>query len=464
MVRLFRHYIPASFILLGVFEFLVMMAAVYLGVEIRFWGGDPGSELLEPVWPKALVFAELMLVTMVLMGLYQRNLREGMWGMLLRLLLSATVGLTVVSLVFYAFPNVFLGRGALGLSMAIALVGIWGARAVFFKVVDQETLKKRILVLGTGKQAAHIANLRRRADRRGICIVGYVHMPGEHGQVDKSLVIRNDTTLLELARHLNIDEIVVAIEDRRKTYPVHELLDCRMSGIEVVDILTFFERQMGKVMLSMLQPSWLIFSDGFRYGLLRDIAKRWFDVGAASVLLLITWPVMLVTTVLIWLEGRGREPIFYGQVRVGQNWQLFKVIKFRSMRSDAEADGVARWAQKNDSRVTKIGAFIRKTRIDELPQIFNVLRGEMSFVGPRPERPQFVEQLSKSIPFYAERHRVKPGITGWAQISYPYGASEEDAVQKLQYDLYYVKNHSLFLDMLILLQTAEVILWGRGAR
>jgi sugar transferase (PEP-CTERM system associated) len=319
-------------------------------------------------------------------------------------------------------------------------------------------------VLGAGKRAMAIAGLRRKSDRRGCHIVGYVHVPGEHDEVDPELVIRRDTALLELAQPLNVDEIVIAVEDRRKNFPVHEILDCRMAGIEVMDILSFIERQLGRVELKLLHPSWLIFSDGFRYGVMRVITKRIFDVVASLLVLSVTWPFMIAAAAAIFLESGGRGPIFYHQVRVGENWQLFRLTKFRSMRVDAEADGVARWAQKNDGRVTLVGAFIRKTRIDELPQLFNVLRGDMSFVGPRPERPVFVEQLSAQIPFYSERHRVKPGITGWAQISYSYGASEEDAVHKLQYDLYYVKNYSLFLDLLILLQTAEVVLWGRGAR
>jgi sugar transferase (PEP-CTERM system associated) len=384
--------------------------------------------------------------------------------MLLRVLISALLGLTLMSVIFYAFPETFLGRGAFGMAFGMSVVGIIMVRALFFRLVDQDTLARRVLVLGAGKRAMAIAGLRRKSDRRGCHIVGYVHVPGEHDEVDPELVIRRDTALLELAQPLNVDEIVIAVEDRRKNFPVHEILDCRMAGIEVMDILSFIERQLGRVELKLLHPSWLIFSDGFRYGVMRVITKRIFDVVASLLVLSVTWPFMIAAAAAIFLESGGRGPIFYHQVRVGENWQLFRLTKFRSMRVDAEADGVARWAQKNDGRVTLVGAFIRKTRIDELPQLFNVLRGDMSFVGPRPERPVFVEQLSAQIPFYSERHRVKPGITGWAQISYSYGASEEDAVHKLQYDLYYVKNYSLFLDLLILLQTAEVVLWGRGAR
>jgi len=464
MIRIFRHYIPRSFIVLGLAEFIILISAVYVGVWLRFMSDIHGRAEVEPIALKAWLFALTMLSAMIVVGLYQRNFREGMGGMLLRVAISAILGFSLMSLIFYAFPGTFLGRGAFGLAFAIAFIGIILVRVVFFRFVDEETLARRVLVLGASKRAMAIAGLRRKSDRRGCNIVGYVHVPGEHDEVEPELIIRRDTSLLDLAQSLNVDEIIVAVEDRRKNFPVHEILDCRMAGIEVMDILSFIERQLGRVELKLLHPSWLIFSDGFRYGVMRVVTKRIFDVVASLLVLAVTWPFMILAAIAIVLESGGRGPIFYHQVRVGENWRLFQVTKFRSMRVDAEADGVARWAQKNDSRVTLVGAFMRKTRIDELPQLFNVLRGDMSFVGPRPERPMFVEKLSAQIPFYSERHRVKPGITGWAQISYAYGASEEDAVQKLQYDLYYVKNYSLFLDLLILLQTAEVVLWGRGAR
>ena len=464
MIRIFRHYIPRSFIVLALIEFVVLMSSVYVGAWLRFMHDVQGRAEVEPLAIKAWLFAVIMLAAMIVVGLYQRNFREGMGGMLLRVAISALIGFALMSFTFYTFPNTFLGRGAFGLAFAIAVIAIMLVRMVFFRFVDEETLARRVLVLGAAKRAKAVAGLRRKSDRRGCNIVGYVHVPGEHDEVDAELIIRRDTALLELAQSLRVDEIVIAVEDRRKNFPVHEILDCRMAGIEVMDILSFIERQLGRVDLKLLHPSWLIFSDGFRYGVMRVITKRIFDVVASLLVLAVAWPFMVLAAIAIFLESGGRGPIFYQQVRVGENWQLFQVTKFRSMRVDAEADGVARWAQKNDGRITLVGAFMRKTRIDELPQLFNVLKGDMSFVGPRPERPMFVEKLSAQIPFYSERHRVKPGITGWAQISYAYGASEEDAMQKLQYDLYYVKNYSLFLDLLILLQTAEVVLWGRGAR
>jgi sugar transferase (PEP-CTERM system associated) len=254
------------------------------------------------------------------------------------------------------------------------------------------------------------------------------------------------------------------MDDRRAGFPMDELLECRLEGVDIVELVTFLERETGKVRLDILNPSWMIFSEGFRQGRIHTSLERAFDVLASLTLLVVAAPLMLLTMIAIKLTEGPRASIFYRQVRVGQYGKPFKLLKFRSMREDAERDGKAQWAQKNDTRVTRIGGFIRMTRIDELPQILNVLRGEMSFVGPRPERPEFVEQLNERIPYYRERHSIKPGITGWAQLCYPYGSSESDAIEKLQYDLFYVKNHSLLFYLAILVQTVEVIVWRKGAR
>jgi sugar transferase (PEP-CTERM system associated) len=268
---------------------------------------------------------------------------------------------------------------------------------------------------------------------------------------------------MDLVQEFGVHEVVVAVRERRGgVLSLRQLLDCKLAGVRVLDLSTYYERSLGQVRLDSLRASWLIFGEGFRQGLLRSFVKRSFDIVAALLLLLLTWPMMLVTAALIRIEDGG--PVFYGQERVGQGGRTFRVIKFRSMRNDAERDGKPRWASSNDDRITAIGRVIRKLRIDELPQIINVLKGDMSLVGPRPERPYFVDQLIQEIPFYAARHSVKPGVTGWAQVRYHYGASVDDAVHKLQYDLYYVKNHSLFLDVLVLFQTVGVVLTGKGAQ
>lgn len=318
-------------------------------------------------------------------------------------------------------------------------------------------------MLGVGDHAAEIESLRQQGTL-SFLVPGYIQVhEQETPRVPAGRMLRVTSNLAKLADELDIDEIVVAMDDRRKGFPVDEILECKINGVAISHFLSFFERQTGKIQLEALRPSSIIFAEGFQGMGLRSTVKRVLDVTASLLLLALTWPFMLVATLAIWLESGGRGPILYRQTRVGFKDRLFEVIKFRSMVVDAEKDGKAVWAGKNDSRITRVGAILRETRVDELPQLFNVLRGDMSFVGPRPERPEFVAGLCRKIPCYSMRHMVKPGITGWAQICYPYGASEQDAREKLQYDLYYIKNYSFFFDVVILLQTVHTILWGRGA-
>ena len=288
----------------------------------------------------------------------------------------------------------------------------------------------------------------------------------EGHQVDPQKVLPADG-VYATAQRLKVEELVVAVDERRRSesggYPLDELLDCKLAGIRVSEDISFLERETGRLDVRSLSPGWLVFTDGFRYSPVRDAIERMFDILASSMLLLVTWPLMLLAAAAIKLEDGLRAPLIYSQERVGYGGEVFSVRKFRSMRVDAEKDG-AQWAQKNDSRVTRVGGFMRKSRIDELPQILNVLVGDMSFVGPRPERPEFVEDLAKQIPYFKERHRMKPGITGWAQISYRYGASIQDAEEKLKYDLYYIKNHGLLFDLFILVRTVEIVLLGAGVR
>lgn len=469
MIRVFKLYLPASLLILAIVEFMTLMFSMYVGVGLRFID-DPSqiSSLHLPdsvgvIYPKALVYAVVFMLGLGAMGLYQRRVRHGVAGMFLRALSGFVLGSVGLSLIYYAFPEMQLGRGVLAGALATSILLITLLRVLFLKTVDQNLLKKRVLVLGSGELANQISSqLRRRTDQRGFQIIAYVHVTGEKDVVNESMIVRPEVPLLTLATQLQIDEVVVAVGERRhRNFPVHELLDCKLSGIDVIELQSFFEREVGKLKLDILNPSWLIFSDGFTHSTLQIMQKRIFDVVVSLLLLSVAWPFMLLVAMAIKLGDGG--PIFYRQVRVGQHWKLFNVYKFRSMKVNAESGG-AQWAQQNDSRVTKVGNFIRKTRLDEFPQLFNVLSGDMSFVGPRPERPEFVTQLSEKIPYFAERHRVKPGITGWAQVCYPYGASEKDSLEKLQFDMYYIKNYSVFLDMVIILQTAHEIVWGRGAR
>lgn len=466
--KFFKMHLRVPFLLLALIEFCVCVAAVYVSVYVRFDGLALNQiESINSPVVTSILFGLVMPITMMAMGLYQSRFRGGILGVFLRSIIGFMCGGAVLALMYYLIPSLYLGRGVFGLAMIIAFFMVGTIRPMFFYYVDRDILKIRVLILGAGEKAASIPRrLRRRVDQRGFRVVGYLPLPTDKSvAVDPSVVVNKGTQSLRDYCVANaIDEIVVAADERRNGMPLDELLKCKVYGIDIIDLLGFFEREQGKLPLDILRPDWLIYSDGFDNGTLRDASKRFFDVVASALILLITWPFMLFATIAIKLEDGFNSPIFYGQTRVGHLGEPFEVLKFRSMSVNAEKDGVAQWATKNDTRVTAVGKIIRKTRIDELPQILNVFRGDMSFVGPRPERPHFVDELSVEIPYYQERHAVKPGITGWAQVCYPYGASIKDSVQKQEYDLFYIKNHTIFLDMLILCQTAEVVLFGKGAR
>ena len=412
----------------------------------------------------ASIFAMTHLLCSLALGVYASRQRIRLAGMVLRSTLSVGVSALAAYVVSLLAGLPDRWPAEIFEASVFALIAVSIVRVGFVRLLDDDDFKRRVLVYGAGRLASSIQELRRRSDRRGFYLVGYVPAVGERVIVPTDQVIGADGPLLAICRLNRVDEMVVAMDDRRRGFPVDELLDTRMAGIDVTEIVTFLERETGKVRLDVLNPTWIIFGEGFRRGTFRAVTTRMFDIASSVLVLLGAWPLMLLAALAIKLEDGLRAPIFYRQTRVGLFGTHFEILKFRSMRIDAEVGGRAAWAVKGDSRVTLVGALIRKTRIDEIPQILNVLKGDMSFVGPRPERPQFVEQLSERIAYYQERHCVRPGISGWAQLCYPYGSSERDAAEKLQYDLYYVKNQSFFFDLTILLQTAEVVLFGKGAR
>ena len=455
-IHLFGHYWQLGLVLLWVVEGAGIFGSTWLAVWLF------GAEASTVVWTQSLVLAVCVMVAAISMGLFSQRLRDRTSGIVLRIGLSVSVGVLVGAAILYISPAHRLSLEVIFGFLTIGLFSLTIVRVIAHRLLDEDILKRRILVYGAGQNAGRIQQLRRRSDQRGFKVIGFVPSASEDPIIPSDRLLDANIRLSELAARHEIDEIVVAMDDRRRQFPLKELLDCRLAGIEISELATFLERETGKVYLDILIPSWMIFGDGFRRDVIRIYSERFFDVLASFLLLALSFPVMLLTVLAIKLEEGIRAPIFYGQPRVGYAGKVFRVLKFRSMRVDAEKDGRARWAQANDDRVTRVGKFIRKVRIDELPQLFNVLGGQMSFVGPRPERPEFVKQLAETIPYYDERHAVKPGITGWAQLCYPYGASEQDAVEKLQYDLYYVKNHGLIFDFLILLQTVEVILLGKG--
>ena len=466
-VRIFGHYVSLPLLLLVAVEAAIHAGTVYLSAALRFLGlhfhlyveGGPTSLL-----PRALLYTAVMLGITTAFGLYGSALHKKDREYHVRFLASFPAAAVVMAIIFYVIPTSVLGRGLMALSLFFSFVLTALVREVFFRAVGHEALKRRVLVLGSGSRAAGVVSLLESlGPGAGFHLVGFVQCGDGQPSLDKSRVLGDCTALRALVEQHHVDEIVVGVRDRRNGYfPTSRLLECKLEGVSIVDLPTFFERQTGYVQLNSLSASWMIFSEGFSKTGIQKMLKRVFDISVSVSMLFTTLPVMVVAALAVWHET-GR-PILYRQKRVGESGRIFEILKFRSMRVEAEQDGVARWAKQNDDRVTRVGRFLRMTRIDELPQLINVLRGDMSFVGPRPERPPFVSELSRKIPFYASRHSVKPGITGWAQIRYPYGATVDDAVQKLQFDLYYLKNHSLFLDFVILFQTAQVVLFGKGAR
>ena len=461
MIRIFGHYISKAFLLLGVLEFLVSFFSLVAGYFVRFEMQNWGAEHSGDLWGAAGLYAMLMSVSMLSVGLYQRGLPFSA-GILVRLGLSFVFTTTAMSLVFYSFPDLFLGRGVMAFAVLFSFGGILGLRSLFFRLVGAEARLHRVLVLGAGKKAGMIEEL--DGVRHGFTVVGYVRLSDKETLIADSRLLEYQGSLIDFVREQQVDELVVAPDDRRQSLPVDDVLDCKMSGVTVLDLLTFFEKETSRIKLDILHPSWIFFSNGFQLGSTGgDYGKRLLDIIGGLLILAVGLPLMVLVALAIAIESGGRGSVLFHQTRVGLNGRQFRVHKFRSMRMDAEADGKARWASKNDSRITRVGAIIRKARLDELPQVFNVLRGEMSLVGPRPERPEFIEKLADEIPYYNERHRVKPGLTGWAQLCYQYGSSTDDARHKLEFDLYYVKNASLFLDLIVLLETVEVVLWGKGA-
>ncbi len=468
-IRILRHYIHTPFLITAALESVAIAAAAYTGFFTRYGEFPDFYQHL----PFAVTFGIVQTFFMAAMGVYEARLREGYVGVLLRtavaMFLLGTLGMAVV---LYLATGLSEGRGVLLFSTIEAFIFVALLRWLTSNIIDEDFMKRRVVVLGAGERAIKIASrMRRRSDQRAFILAGFLQQPGTADSVSEygARVFEYPSEgLLRYCADKDIDEIVVATDDRRADstntpVPFEELMDCRLSGIEVCEVQNFIEREACKLDVDLLQRSWLVYSDGFTTGWWRGFTKRTFDIIAALGLLIVAAPVLILTALAVALSDRFSGPVLYRQARVGLNGEVIEVIKFRTMRVDAEEDGAV-WADRNDPRLTQIGGFLRRSHLDELPQLFSVLRGKMSMVGPRPERPVFVESLQSLLPYYEQRHRVKPGLTGWAQLCYPYGASVQDAKEKLQYDLYYLKNHSVLLDLIILLQTVEVVLVGEGSR
>lgn len=461
MIRVFSHYLCRQSMLRAASDLSFLLLSMMV-VFVAF------ADRLVAVVPSAgapmLTVAAGMFIANTGAGFYQRQNHFTVFQALARAALALLIVLPLTYVVFGMLPADQTNREAIKYA-AMFGAGAVVLRRLYVTLWGADPLSRtRILIFGSGP-AAQIVGATLKTSDPNAHIVGYVPGPNEKDVAvsPDELLSTAGQSLTETARRLQVDEIVVALTERRAgSMPLRQLLDCKLSGIKVYDIATHFEKTLGQIRIDYVNAGWLIFGNGFNQGLARTLIKRIFDLLCAALLIVLSLPVMVVTAILIKLESRG--PLLYRQERVGQNGKTFEVCKFRSMRTDAEQDGRPVWATANDSRVTRVGAVIRKLRIDELPQLFNVLKGEMSLVGPRPERPYFVEQLTAQIPYFAARHSVKPGVTGWAQVRYQYGSTVEDSQEKLQYDLYYVKNHSLFLDIIILFETVFVVLTAKGAR
>jgi sugar transferase (PEP-CTERM system associated) len=462
MFRLFKHYIPHAVLILSILDFVLLIVAAEAAWVVR--AGQIGM-FVDPMINRALpllTFAASLHLAMVAVGVYGIDSLLSLRFAAARLLVAISLGVIFLSLIHFAFPDTTLWRSNSLYAMVFSFFALFISRAILGNLLGSDGFKRRVLVLGAGPRALRIRKLGEEAGA-AFTVVGHVAMNDCTSVIPTAINREHIDNLPEHVTLLNASEVVLALEERRKALPLDDLIRVKTTGVHVNELSSFLERETGRVDLDTVNPSWLIFSDGFSSGRrISGFAKRLFDIAASLLLLSFAAPIILITAIAVKLESKG--PAFFVQTRVGRYNLPFKLFKLRSMREDAEVGGKAVWAQENDPRITRVGKFIRNTRVDELPQAWNVLKGDMSFVGPRPERPTFVEDLEKDLKYYAERHMVKPGITGWAQINYPYGASLEDARHKLEYDLYYAKNYTPFLDILILLQTLRVVLWSDGAR
>jgi sugar transferase (PEP-CTERM system associated) len=436
---------------------------VILGAYVRFVGDPVSFYSYEYLVLKSLLIMACVQLSLYYFDLYDLKIFRSNIELCIRLLQSLGISSILLAVLYYLFPTLVIGRGIFFISLAFtgAVIVTW--RIIYNHLLRTKQLDQRIMIIGSGPLAKNIASeIVERMDT-GFKVTGFITQnPQRVGEkLVSPSIIGDQTQILDIATREKVDRIIVALEERRGKFPDGQLLECKMRGIAVEEGIEFYEHLTGRLQVESLRPSFLIFSDGFKKSRLTRWTKRVIEFVISFIGLILLFPLILVISILIKIDSRG--PVLYRQERVGERGKIFGLLKFRSMVENAETNGPV-WAEKEDKRITRVGRWIRKARLDEIPQMFNVLRGDVSFVGPRPERPYFVEQLRKEISFYDQRHSVKPGVTGWAQIKYGYGASKEDALEKLKYDLYYIKNLSTVFDLLIIFGTIKVVLFSRGAR
>lgn len=464
MIKILNHYFHRRILFQIMMDLTLIVGVLIFSLALKGEKGVFNATEIFAVSIRGILIGLGVVAANLGLGLYERAIKLTIGQVRARAALSFLLSLIIIGAILSVLPlNSVRQNEDAAMTMAIVMGGMLIVRFFGQNILPASYTHQRVLIFGIGERARVVGQSLQKNDP-SIELVGYFAGLQENDpKVLKENIIPAGERLIDIVKLHQVDEIVVALSERRGgSMPMRDLLDCKLNGIQVIDIATHFEQFLGQIRLDAVSAGWLIFGGGFNQGLLRSAIKWMLDMTAAILLLLLASPVMLMTAILIYLESGG--PIFYRQERVGRNGKIFNVIKFRSMRNDAEKDGTPRWASAGDFRITRIGKFIRKMRIDELPQLFCILKGDMSLVGPRPERPFFVDRLTLEIPYYSVRHSIKPGLTGWAQVRYHYGASIEDSGQKLQYDLYYVKNHSWFLDIVILFETIGVVLTGKGAQ
>jgi len=444
----------------------IIYGGIILALYVRLGLTGSDYELNERNgWVKIVLATTVCLLILYFYDLYDFTVMGNRRELMLRLVQALGVAWVLLALLFYFVPPLLIGRGVSVFSVFIVLILLLTWRILIHYLTGHPEIGEKILIVGTGRAAQETAEAVWKRRDAGYRISGFVTENGTNpgSEVAEKEILGTTDNLDSIVKAEKIDRIVIAVRERRGSFPTETLLKMSLAGnVDIEECTSFFERVTGQVNIDMLRPSWLIFAGRKRDTRLSVFFRELVHRSLALIGLIVSLPISVVTAIIIKLESKGS--IFYKQERVGKNGKTFSVVKFRSMKADAEADGKPIWATADDDRTTRVGGIIRKIRVDEIPQFWNIIKGEMSFVGPRPERPHFVQQLAKEIPFYAHRHLTAPGLTGWAQIKYPYGASVEDARNKLQYDLYYIKNQSLALDLVIVFETVKTVLFSRGGR
>jgi sugar transferase (PEP-CTERM system associated) len=466
MLRIFKQYYPIR----NIFFFIGEGLVIYVSVILSSWIVLKSQSIPFSTW----VYLKVFLITFICQAclyyndLYDFKVTDSFLELGIRLLQALGVSAIFLSGIYIIFPQAIIGYGIFALSVTFVILLIVSWRFCYKLILTHGIFDQNIIIMGSGDLAQNIINEITQRKDSGYSVslnvkeyMGNNELPNEQNRAS-TIYIQNYDGLCDMAEELNISKIVVALTEKRGALPTKELVKCRVKGIEIIEGASFYEMLSGKFIVEQINPAWLIFSEGFYKSRIRRFLKRAMDIILSVVLLILLSPLILITAILIKIDSKG--PVIFSQERLGKNKKTYLIYKFRSMVSDAEKLSGPVWAKDNDSRVTRVGKYIRQWRMDEIPQLWNVLKGDMSFVGPRPEREFFVKTLEDAIPYFAERFSVKPGITGWAQVCCNYGASVEDAVEKLNYDLFYIKNMSIFMDLMIIMRTIKIVLFGKGAR